>query len=230
MVAGHHHLPTKRNFTPSSDRPPFYFRGARTPAQSWLLASCQRPQPYPYRAPSSLLRAHPYLQGMPPKLQIGKARCLHSSAILAKDSSTALGPSSPNSHAHAHAHERAENRALSSETFTLFLFSTFGKRGLHTIHCIVYAGLGFMATVESTFWFHVLRAKLFPRTLQEAQQRHDELVRRLSEAVANIRRVCMANYKRDTTAPMGVGTRLSCTRRGPRGAVKRVARHGQNVM
>jgi len=65
-----------------------------------------------------------------------------------------------------------------------------------------------MVTVESTFWFHVLRAKLFPRTEEEAQQRDDELVRRLSEAVANVRRVWMANYKGYYSAYVwGVGYR-----------------------
>jgi len=153
----------------------------------------------------SLLRAHPYLQGMPPKVQIGKARCLHSSAILAKDSPTALGPSSPNSHAHAHAHERAENGASSLEISNFFQQLWEARP---TIRCIVYAALGLMVTVESTFWFHVLRAKLFPRTEEEAQQRDDELVRRLSEAVANVRRVWMANYKGYYSAYVwGVGYR-----------------------
>ncbi|KAL7780664.1 hypothetical protein CFE70_010689 [Pyrenophora teres f. teres 0-1] len=46
--------------------------------------------------PLTIARAHPYLQAMPPKLQIAKARRLPSSAISTKDSSaTALGPPSP---------------------------------------------------------------------------------------------------------------------------------------
>jgi hypothetical protein len=33
----------------------------------------------------------------------------------------------------------------------------------------VYAGLGLMATVESTFWFNVIRAKFFPKEKDEAE-------------------------------------------------------------
>ena len=69
----------------------------------------------------------------------------------------------------------------------------------------MYAGLGLMVTVESTFWFYVLRAKLFPHP-EEAQHGADELSRRMSEAVGNIRRVWMANYKRYHSAYVwGVG-------------------------
>lgn len=137
----------------------------------------------------SLLRAHPYLQGISHKVQIRKARSLHSSAILTKDSSTALGPSSPNSHAHEH----AKGGDTSAEAFSILKQL---RQARPAIRYIVYAGLGLMATVESTFWFHVLRAKFFPRAEGEAQRADDELSRRVSEAVGNFRHVWMANYKR----------------------------------
>lgn len=139
----------------------------------------------------SLLRAHPYLQGIAPKVQIRKARSLHSSAILTKDSSTALGPSSPNSHAHSH--ERTGGGDTSPEAFSIFKQL---REVRPATRYVVYAGLGLMATVESTFWFHVLRAKFFPRAEREAQRGDDELSRRVSEAVGNSRHVWMANYRR----------------------------------
>lgn len=60
----------------------------------------------------------------------------------------------------------------------------------------VYAGLGLMATVESTFWFHVLRAKFFPRAVEADRQQDDELLTRLESAVAGYRAVWMRNYQR----------------------------------
>ncbi|EMD59847.1 hypothetical protein COCSADRAFT_49412, partial [Bipolaris sorokiniana ND90Pr] len=60
----------------------------------------------------------------------------------------------------------------------------------------VYASLGLMATVESTFWFHVLRAKFFPRATQADRQQDDELLDRLKSAMAGFRQVWMGNYQR----------------------------------
>jgi len=53
-----------------------------------------------------------------------------------------------------------------------------------------------MATVETTFWYHVLRAKFFPRASAEEQDKADALLQRLSEAMKNYRHVWMANYNR----------------------------------
>ncbi|USP79107.1 uncharacterized protein yc1106_06381 [Curvularia clavata] len=64
------------------------------------------------------------------------------------------------------------------------------------IRYTVYAGLGLMVTVESTFWFHVLRAKFFPRALEADRQQDDELLNRLKSAVAGYRVVWMKNYQR----------------------------------
>ncbi|EMD87125.1 hypothetical protein COCC4DRAFT_109611, partial [Bipolaris maydis ATCC 48331] len=60
----------------------------------------------------------------------------------------------------------------------------------------VYAGLGLMATVESTFWFHVLRAKFFPRATQADRQRDDELLDSFKSAIAGVRQAWMGNYQR----------------------------------
>ena len=60
----------------------------------------------------------------------------------------------------------------------------------------VYAGLGLMTTVETTFWFNVLRAKFFPRASGEKQRDDDELLERMGDAVKGYRRVWMGNYGR----------------------------------
>ncbi|OAK97842.1 hypothetical protein IQ06DRAFT_37876 [Phaeosphaeriaceae sp. SRC1lsM3a] len=60
----------------------------------------------------------------------------------------------------------------------------------------VYFGLGLMATVESTFWFHVLKAKFFPAKEQEERAKADELLNLVSEAVERFRGAWMGNYRR----------------------------------
>ncbi|EUC40413.1 hypothetical protein COCMIDRAFT_73539, partial [Bipolaris oryzae ATCC 44560] len=60
----------------------------------------------------------------------------------------------------------------------------------------VYAGLGLMATVESAFWFHVLRAKFFPRTTQAERQQDDELLDNFKNAITGFRQAWMGNYQR----------------------------------
>jgi hypothetical protein len=60
----------------------------------------------------------------------------------------------------------------------------------------VYAGLGLMATVETTFWLHVLRAKFFPRASDEERSEDDELLLRLRDAMKSYSYVWMRNYGR----------------------------------
>jgi hypothetical protein len=63
-----------------------------------------------------------------------------------------------------------------------------------------------MATVETTFWFHVLRAKFFPRASQEEQQKADALLDRVNDAFKGYRHVWLANYGRYYAAYMwGLG-------------------------
>jgi hypothetical protein len=74
------------------------------------------------------------------------------------------------------------------------------------IRYTVYAGLGLMAAAESTFWFHVLRAKFFPRTTEAGRQRDDELLNRFKSATKGYRQVWMRNYQRYYAAHMwGLG-------------------------
>jgi hypothetical protein len=109
-------------------------------------------------------------------------RRLHVSAHFAKDNASSTTPR-PDHH--------AGNPSL--PTFNLFKLVREAKPA---VRYTVYAGLGLMATVETTFWFHVLRAKFFPRASEEEQDKADALLRRLSEAMKNYRHVWMANYGR----------------------------------
>jgi hypothetical protein len=95
----------------------------------------------------------------------------------------------------------AENPSL--PTFNLFKLVREAKPA---VRYTVYAGLGLMATVETTFWFHVLRAKFFPRASEAEQEKADALLQRLSEAMKNYHHVWMANYNRYYGAHMwGLG-------------------------
>jgi hypothetical protein len=60
----------------------------------------------------------------------------------------------------------------------------------------VYAGLGLMATVETTFWFNVLKAKFFPSTSVEEQQKAEQLLNDVRSAIKGYRGVWMGNYGR----------------------------------
>ena len=87
--------------------------------------------------------------------------------------------------------QQVENPSLPS--FNLFKLVRDAKP---SVRYTVYAGLGLMATVETTFWFHVLRAKFYPRASAEEQDKADALLERLGEAMKNYRHVWMANYNR----------------------------------
>jgi hypothetical protein len=58
----------------------------------------------------------------------------------------------------------------------------------------VYAGLGLMATVESTFWYKVFKAKFFPATSEEENAKADEFMENVREAIAGYRVAWMGNY------------------------------------
>ncbi|KAI4921048.1 hypothetical protein J4E85_009163 [Alternaria conjuncta] len=91
----------------------------------------------------------------------------------------------------ARPNHQAENPSLPS--LNLFKLVRDSKPA---VRYTVYAGLGLMATVETTFWFHVLRAKFFPRASAEEQEKADALLERLGEAMKNYRHVWMRNYGR----------------------------------
>ena len=60
----------------------------------------------------------------------------------------------------------------------------------------VYAGLGLMATVESTFWYNVAKAKWFPSAAEEEKEKAEQLLRNLQTAVKGFRVAWMKNYQR----------------------------------
>jgi hypothetical protein len=72
----------------------------------------------------------------------------------------------------------------------------------------VYAGLGLMITVESTFWFNVIKAKFFPSQSVEEQAEAEAFMSNVQEAVTNSRAAWMGNYGRYYGGYMwGVGER-----------------------
>ncbi|KAF1946777.1 hypothetical protein EJ02DRAFT_319798, partial [Clathrospora elynae] len=60
----------------------------------------------------------------------------------------------------------------------------------------VYAGLALMVTAESTFWFHVLRARFFPRASAQGQQDDGDMLEHVISAVKGYREVYMVNHRR----------------------------------
>ncbi|KAH7086519.1 hypothetical protein FB567DRAFT_72747 [Paraphoma chrysanthemicola] len=60
----------------------------------------------------------------------------------------------------------------------------------------VYAGLGLMATVESTFWYNVLKAKFFPSKSEAEKEKAARFLESLGEAVKGYRGAWMGNYWR----------------------------------
>ena len=129
---------------------------------------------------ASLIRISSYLHKSP-SARLLNTRRLHISAPSTKEHI----PSTPRPT------QKAENLSLPS--FNLFKLVRDAKPA---VRYTVYAGLGLMATVEITFWYHVLRAKFFPRASVEEQEKADALLQRLSEAMKNYRHVWMANYNR----------------------------------
>lgn len=60
----------------------------------------------------------------------------------------------------------------------------------------VYAGVGLMATAETTFWFNVIKAKYVPYTGEEERENAARFVKDLQAAVKGYRAVWMKNYSR----------------------------------
>ncbi|KAH6848518.1 hypothetical protein B0T12DRAFT_190279 [Alternaria alternata] len=85
--------------------------------------------------------------------------------------------------------QQAENPSLPSFSLIKQLQNT-----KPAVRYTVYAGLGLIATVETTFWFHVLRAKFFPRASRDEQDKADALLDRLRDAMRGYHHVWMANY------------------------------------
>jgi hypothetical protein len=112
-------------------------------------------------------------------------RHLHTSTTLTKEATSPSPTPLPTPHHHA------ENPSLP----TLNLFRLL-REARPAVRYTVYAGLGLMATVETTFWFYVLRAKFFPRASQQEQQKADALLERVNDAFNSYRCVWMANYGR----------------------------------
>ena len=87
--------------------------------------------------------------------------------------------------------QNAENPSVPS----LNLWSTI-REARPAVRYTVYAGLGLMATVESTFWFKVLKAKFFPSVSQEEQEQADQFLETIRGAVKGYRKVWLRNYNR----------------------------------
>lgn len=53
-----------------------------------------------------------------------------------------------------------------------------------------------MVTVESTFWFNVIKAKFFPPASEEDKEKADEYMERIREAITGYKANWMQNYGR----------------------------------
>lgn len=53
-----------------------------------------------------------------------------------------------------------------------------------------------MATAESTFWFNVIKAKYFPSSREEDQEKAEQFLEDFRAAVRGYRAVWMRNYGR----------------------------------
>jgi hypothetical protein len=91
-----------------------------------------------------------------------------------------------------------QSPSQSHENPTLPSFNLFQaiRDSRPAVRYTVYAGLGLMATVESTFWFHVIKAKFFPSSSAEEQQKNDQYLAHVSEAIAEYKSNWMRNYRK----------------------------------
>lgn len=60
----------------------------------------------------------------------------------------------------------------------------------------VYAGLGLMATAETTFWFNIVKAKYFPSKVASEQEEATQLLDDFKAAIKDYRAVWLRNYDR----------------------------------
>ncbi|KAH3949222.1 hypothetical protein HBH70_105510 [Parastagonospora nodorum] len=51
-------------------------------------------------------------------------------------------------------------------------------------------------SLESTFWFHVIKAKFFPSSSAEEQQKNDQYLAHVSEAIAGYKSNWMRSYRK----------------------------------
>ncbi|KAF1851543.1 uncharacterized protein K460DRAFT_36927 [Cucurbitaria berberidis CBS 394.84] len=110
---------------------------------------------------------------------------LHQSTRTFKDSSKTSPSSSLN------ASQQAKNP--SDPSFNLLQQI---REARPAVRYTVYAGVGLMATAESTFWFNVIKAKYFPSASQDVREKGDEFLDNISSAVKGFRKVWMRNYGR----------------------------------
>lgn len=88
-----------------------------------------------------------------------------------------------------------ENQTRNAEQFPSLNLFVLLREAKPAVRYTVYAGLGLMATAESTFWFNVIRAKYFPSKGVE-KERNDELLKSVGEAVQGYRKAYLGNYRR----------------------------------
>jgi hypothetical protein len=88
--------------------------------------------------------------------------------------------------------------SLSHDNPNLLSFNLFRevRHARPAVRYTVYAGLGLMATVESTFWLSVIRAKFFPSSSEEDKARDDEFFANAWSALESGRAAWMGNYGR----------------------------------
>lgn len=105
-------------------------------------------------------------------------------------SSTSLAPLSKR-HVSSHRVDSPQTKSSSS----LNLWSQI-KEARPAVRYTVFAGLGLMATAETTFWYNVVRAKYFPSKVAEEEEEAARFLQDLRAAVEGYRAVWMQNYDR----------------------------------
>ena len=60
--------------------------------------------------------------------------------------------------------------------------------------------MGLMVTVESTFWFHVIKAKYFPPKSAEEKEETDQFLHDIRAVITGYKTVWMRNYGRSYSA------------------------------
>lgn len=111
-------------------------------------------------------------------------QAIHHSAPISKSSTpTSSIPKKP-------------DRPAENPSFLSFSLFHEVRNARPAVRYTVYAGVGLMATVESTFWFNVIRAKFFPSSSPEDKEKAEEFLVNLRGAVAGYKATWMTNYGR----------------------------------
>ncbi|KAF2627696.1 hypothetical protein BU25DRAFT_410833 [Macroventuria anomochaeta] len=99
----------------------------------------------------------------------------------------------PLSRRHISSHKAVPPQENSASSFNLWAQI---REARPAVRYTVYAGLGLMATAETTFWFNVIKSKYFPSKNAEEQDEAAQFLEDLRAVIKGYRAVWMQNYNR----------------------------------